>query len=128
MKPNQKQKAGVWLDNNRALIITQTDGDDKNDYSITGKIKGAENFGSGSEHAMNNSRQGDTLKFFKSLAKQLSAFDEIMIFGPGKKQEEFQNHLAEDGQFKNKKITIETANQLTDPQMIARVRDHFASS
>ncbi len=118
---NQRQSAGVWLDNQKAVIITNNSGD----YAIQEKVKGSENHGGGSEHSMNNARQTDTLKYFKSISNLLSKYDEILIFGPGKSQEQFQNHLQEDAQFKNKKITIDSAKQLTDPQMIAKVRDFF---
>ncbi len=74
---------------------------------------------------MNNSKQGYTVKYFKSVSGLLSNYDEILVFGPGKSQEQFKNHLHEDAQFKSKQITIESAEQLTDPQMIAKVRDFF---
>jgi hypothetical protein len=86
MKKTQKQFAGVWIDNQNAMIITN---------------------------------------HFKSVSTLLLNYDEILVFGPGKSQEQFQNHLKHDAQFKSKQITIESAEQLTDPQMIAKVRDFF---
>ena len=79
----------------------------------------------GSEHAMNSAKHADTLKYFKSLSSSLSKYDEILIFGPGKLQEQFRNFLNEDAQFKHTKISLDTAEHLTDPQMIARVREYF---
>jgi enhancing lycopene biosynthesis protein 2 len=66
-------------------------------------------------------------KYFKSVSNLLLHYDEILIFGPGKSQEQFQNHLQGDAQFKSKQITIESAEQLMYPQMIAKVRDFFKS-
>lgn len=120
---NQKQYAGVWLDNTKAMIITNTSG--SGDYAIQDKVKARENQSGGSEHAINNAKQSETLKYFKSLASLLTNYDEILLFGPGKSQEQLQNHLQEDAQFKNKQITIDSAEHLTDPQMIAKVRDFF---
>ena len=74
---------------------------------------------------MNNSKQGDFVKYFKSVSGLLTNYDEILLFGPGKSQEQFQNHLHEDAHFKTKQITIESAEQLTDPQMISKVREFF---
>ena len=126
MKPNnQKQYAGVWLDNDKAIIITKNDGNENSDYAIQDKLKAKGNQGGGSEHAMNNAKQSDSLKYFKSISSLLSDYDEILVFGPGQSQEQFQNHLQENAQFKNKKITIDSAEQLTDPQMIAKVRSFF---
>ena len=126
MKKNtQKQFAGVWLDNTKAIIISNASDDENGDYAVTDKIKSNAHHGGGSEHSMNNSKQSENLKYFKSVSGLLSKYDEILVFGPGKSQEQFQNHLHEDVQFKSKQITIESAEQLSDPQMIAKVRDFF---
>jgi stalled ribosome rescue protein Dom34 len=121
---NQKQYAGVWLDSDKAIIITNAS---ENDYAIEEKIKAKENHSGGSEHAMNNAKQTDTIKYYKSVSSHLLNYSELLVFGPGKAQEQFQNYLQEDAQFKNKKVTIDTSEQLTDPQMIAKVRDFFKS-
>ncbi len=76
---------------------------------------------------MNNAKQSDMLKYYKTVSNLLLDYDEILVFGPGKSQEQFQHHLQQDAQFNSKQITIDSAEQLTDPQMIARVREHFKS-
>ncbi len=124
---NQKQYAGIWLDNEKAIIISKKDENENGDYAIQDKVKAKENQSGGSEHSINNAKQSESLKYFKSISSLLSGYSEILIFGPGQSQEQFQNHLQEDAQFKNKKITIDSAEQLTDPQMIAKVRDFFKS-
>ena len=118
----KNQYAGVWIDNQKAMIITS---DNDGDYTIKEKLKADENFGGGSEHSMNNAKQSGNLKYFKTISNQLLKYDEILIFGPGKSQEQLQNHLEEDAQFNKKKISIDSAEHLTDPQMIAKVRDFF---
>ncbi|HVF80919.1 MAG TPA: hypothetical protein VM884_03255 [Flavisolibacter sp.] len=123
----QKQYAGVWLDNTKAIIITDTSESDTSEYTILNKVKAKEAQGGGSEHSMNNAKQSDMLKYYKTVSNLLLDYDEILVFGPGKSQEQFQHHLQQDAQFNSKKITIDTAEQLTDPQMIARVREHFKS-
>jgi stalled ribosome rescue protein Dom34 len=90
-------------------------------------LKARESHGGGSEHTLNNAKQSDSLKYYKSLANLLLNYDEILVFGPGKSQEQFQNHLQADTQFKNKEISIESEGYLTDRQVIAKVRDFFKS-
>ena len=126
MKQNsQKQQAGVWLDNEKALIITNGAQSERGDYAILEKVKAQEGQSGGGEHTINNAKKSDSLKYFKTVSALLLGYDEIFVFGPGKSQEQFQNHLNEDGKFKSKKITIDSSDQLTDPQMVARVRDFF---
>ncbi|HZF64206.1 MAG TPA: hypothetical protein VEZ55_06975 [Chitinophagaceae bacterium] len=121
----QKQKAGVWLDNTKAVIITHTLEDEKGSYSISSKITANEGHSGGSEHSLNNARKTDLLKYFKSLSSHLLAYEELLVFGPGMSQEQFGNHLEGNVQFKGKKITINSTEQLTDPQKVAKVRDFF---
>jgi stalled ribosome rescue protein Dom34 len=121
----QKQKAGVWLDNTKAVIITHTLEDEKGSYSISSKITANEGHSGGNEHSMNNARKTDLLKYFKSLSSHLLAYEELLVFGPGMSQEQFGNHLEGNVQFKGKKITINSTEQLTDPQKVAKVRDFF---
>jgi len=121
-KSNPRQYAGVWMDKENAIIITQTE---DADYGISEKLKAEGHQASGSEHSMNNAQHGDNLKYFKSLAAMLHNYDEILVFGPGKAQEQFKNHLDSDAIFKNKKISLDSGEHLTDPQMTAKVREFF---
>lgn len=125
MKDNQKQYAGVWLDNSSAVIISKTSGNDNSEYAIQDKVKAQENQSGGSEHTMNNAKQTGNIKYYKSVSALLLPYDEILIFGPGKAQEQFKNYLQEDAQFKSKQISIDSGEHLTDPQMIAKVRTFF---
>ncbi len=122
---NQKQHAGVWLDNSSAVIISKTAGNNNSEYAIQDKVKAPENQSGGSEHTINNAKQTGNIKYYKSVSALLLPYDEILIFGPGKAQEQFKNYLHEDAQFKNKQISIDSGEHLTDPQMIAKVREFF---
>lgn len=118
----QKQLAGVWLDNQHAIIIAQGEGQE---FGVQNKVKVTGTHGGDSEHSMNNSKQTESLKYFKELSSMLMPYDEILLFGPGQSQEQFQHHLKEDVQFNHKQITVDSSGNLTDPQMIAKVRDFF---
>lgn len=119
---NQKQYAGVWMDHHNATFITLADGE----FAIQDdKVVAGEYHGDKGEHAYNNAEKTDNRKYFKTIASQLLKFDEIYIFGPGKSQEEFLNFLKDDNHFRDKKITLGSAEKLTDPQTVAKVRDFF---
>jgi stalled ribosome rescue protein Dom34 len=123
----ERQYAGVCLDNTIAVIIAQDHENDNNEYTIHSKIDADKSNSSGSEHTMNNAKHADDIKYFKSISAALHSYDEVLLFGTGKAQEQFHNFLKEDAQFNNKKITVDSADNLTDPQMIAKVRDFFKS-
>lgn len=125
MKQEQpKQYAGVWMDHRNAIFITAESGA----FAIHDKVLAGEYHGDKGEHASMNAEKTDNRKYFKTIGQHLLPFDEILIFGPGKSQEELLNFLHEDQHFKHKKITLDSAGQVTDNQMVAKVRDFFSAS
>jgi len=122
---HQKQYAGVWMDHHNALFITPVDGE----YAIhEEKVVAGEYHGDKGEHAYMNAEKTDNRKYFKTIASHLMKYDEIFIFGPGKSQEEFLNFLHDDNHFNGKKITLGSAEKMTDPQTVAKVRDFFKNA
>lgn len=122
-----RQYAGLWLDSQHAMILTQQPDQETDLYSVMTKVASPEYHGGKGEHASNNAQQGLNHKYFKSIANLLLGYDEIWIIGPGKSQEQLFNFLSDDEHFKSKKISVDAAKQLTDPQLIALVSDYFRS-
>jgi stalled ribosome rescue protein Dom34 len=121
MKHQEKKRAGIWMDHHQAIFMTEENGH----FTIKEKIKGEEYTGHKGESFANNAERTINRKYHKAISNHLMEFDEIYLFGPGTSQEELRNFLHEDLHFKNKKITLGTSDRLTDPQMIAQVRDFF---
>ena len=86
----QKQYAGVWLDNDKAMIITNTPGNHVTNYTIQDKLEAREAHGGGSEHSMNSSKQSDSLKYFKALSSLLLNYDEILVFAQASRRNNFK--------------------------------------
>lgn len=122
-----KQTAGVWLDSQHAIIMAGNPESENGEYSIQAKASSNTYHGGKGEHAKNNADQSNLQQYFKSVANLLLKYDEILLFGPGKSQEQFLNFLNEDAHFQNKQITLDSAKHLTDAQMIAKVKDFFNS-
>ena len=121
----QKQFAGVWLDNRYATIISSSLETTLGEYGILNKVQASVSQVGGNEHSMSNAKKTEQQKYFKALSQLLVPFDEILLFGPGQAQEQFQHHLQDEVEFRNKRIMIHSSDQLTDPQRIAKVRDFF---
>ncbi len=116
------KRAGIWIDHREAIFITDKSGE----FAIQEKIKSEEYHGRKGENTSNNAKRNVDRKYHKELSNHLMNYDEIYLFGPGTSQEELLNFLHEDLHFKNKKITLGTADHITDPQMVAQVRDFFS--
>ncbi len=122
MTQEQKKCVGIWMDHRQAIFIN----DESGEFAITDTVNSEEYTGHKGEHTTNNAKRNTDKKYHKTLSNHLMNYDDIYLFGPGTSQEEMQNFLKEDLHFKNKKITLGTADQITDPQMVAQVRDFFS--
>jgi len=120
-----QRQAGLWLDQRNAILISRDSEKPEEDYAVRQKLHAPGEQRAGDEHTMNSGKQADTRDYFKTLATILSPYDQILIFGPGKLQEQFRNFLQHDAHFTDKKIDLDTAQHQTDPQMIAQVRGFF---
>lgn len=121
MSQEEKNCVGIWMDHKKAIFIKRENGE----FAIGHKVEADSYHGHKGEHIANNAKRSGDRKYHKAMANELMKYDEIYLFGPGTSQEELQNFLHEDQHFKYKKITLGTAGHITDPQMVAQVREFF---
>jgi len=131
-----KKEAGVWIDHRKAIIVF-----------VVGEKQEIKHINSNVEKQMQRavgSRSGGKFEsqMVPSDDRQQSGFTEhlntyyneiiscicnaesILIFGPGEAKDELKKHL------KSQKLDelivgIETTDNMTDPQIVAKVRQHF---
>ncbi|BAX80041.1 hypothetical protein [Labilibaculum antarcticum] len=123
-----KKKLGVWMDHTIAHII------EINKNTITSKtieslsLQGEnQNFGK-DESLKHNTEKGELSEFFKRLREVIKDYSEVILFGPTNAKIELHNLLKEDSHFNNIKIDTETADNLTENQMHAFVKEHFENN
>lgn len=122
---SEKKLAGLWLDQKKAIIVKNHDGQNISEFEISGLVK-SENTGSNSsEYAFHNSENSHKEKYFKEIEKIITNSVELFITGPGVAQEELKNHLLETAQFKNLKITMDSSQQMSDDEILEAVKLHF---
>lgn len=127
-KQQNKRVAGVYLDHTKAVVIRPAPDYEEGDYIIQDKLDAENHHRISDKDSGNHAKQSDLLKYYKSVASLLHVYDELYIFGPGNAQEQFQNHLREDAQFNKTEFSIDSSEQMTEPQMIVKVRGHFESN
>jgi hypothetical protein len=129
-------KAGVWIDHKQAVVVLLAD----SGQEIKRVKSGIEKPGAGSnpkkpytpnDFVAEDRRERKTddhrKKFFDEVIASFPAADALLILGPGEAKGEFSKHI------KAKKIRgvvveLETADKMTDPQIAALVKQHFAAS
>lgn len=116
---------GLWIDHKRAVIVSMTDDGQKIETLNAniekpddGNIPPADNIQQRVETEHLN-------KFYDRVIASLDDPESIFLIGPGEAKGELQKRL-EKTQIDKSAITVETADSMTDPQIAAKVREHFA--
>jgi len=132
------KKIGLWLDHVDAHFIEIEDGQELFETSHSGKesllrIKGETGSGikmgnyrsTNNEHRVQMREHEIIMDYYNALLKRLAEYDEIFIFGASTAKDELYNLLRTNKHFDGKLIQIESSDQITKNQMIARVRSFF---
>lgn len=132
------KKIGLWIDYTKAdfidvnsenkILKTINSGYDKTPREegrgADGTRWGANS--SSNEHRKENKLQGQLDKYYREVEKELSDYNEILVFGPGMAKNELKNILNENKLFNDKKLHIESSDSLTSKQLLAYVRNYFS--
>lgn len=123
----EKKFAGLWLDQHKAIVVKNHDAQNAFKFFLCSPVKAEVQHGNSNENAANNAEQTNKAKYFKEIAHLLTNSEEVFITGPGTIQEELKNFLHDTAQFKNLKITLGTAQQMSDEEVLNAVKSHFGA-
>jgi hypothetical protein len=130
-----KSNAGLWIDHREAIIVllSQTGEVIKRIQSeVEKQLRRAGDPASGlwvpQEVPADDSREraytGHLAHYYEAIIAALRDAGSILILGPGEAKGElkkqFEKHKSE-----TRTIVLETADKLTEPQVVAQVRRHF---
>ena len=65
-------------------------------------------------------------QYYEEVARALRGVELILIMGPGEAKGELKKHLQKPGQKLEPAIMIETADKMTEAQIIAKVKRHYS--
>lgn len=129
---------GLWIDHKKATIVTVTAQGEAISEVLSDVEKQLRRSGDsplkGSYEALqvpaDNSRQrsltGELNNYYDEVIGQIRDADSILIVGPGAAKHELQKRL-EDNRLGAKIVGVETVDKMTDPQLAAKVRQHFSA-
>jgi hypothetical protein len=134
------KKIGVWLDHSKAHFIDISMGpvsvetafsNQESEVrfkgeSATGTLLG-NNRSTHSEYHKHNREREITGEYYRMLSDRLKNYDNILLFGPTSAKDELYNKLSADKHFTSKTVKVEPADQLTENQMIAKVKKFFSA-
>lgn len=131
------KEVGLWIDRRRAFIVTI---ENKKEIikEITSNVEKKIRFGDGSRSKKSDGVLGSSSEdvwdrqfkirlenYYDQIVPFIREADAIYIFGPGEAKDELANHI-DWKNLKKQNIIIETADKLTDNQILSKVRARFA--
>lgn len=129
---------GVWIDQNKALIVTIENGVEKTD-TITSNVEhykphggSGTRFKGGPQDVIQDSkyleREKHQLKrYFEDIIEKINNTDALVIFGPAETNNKFGEELSVNHKLLSTKIKgIRKTDSMTDNQVKAWVRDFYA--
>ncbi len=121
-----KSKVGLWIDHEKAVIVfvsrdaheqSEVDSDIKSHHRQSrASIQG--------DDTRQNQETEHLNKYYDEVVAMIRETELAFIFGPGEAKGEFEKRL-EHARYKGRVVGVEPADHMTDPQIIAKVRDHY---
>jgi stalled ribosome rescue protein Dom34 len=130
-------QVGLWIDHKKATIVAVTEQGEAISEILsdveTQPRRAGDSPLKGSYEALqvpaDDSRQrvltGEFNTYYDEVIGQIRDADSILIVGPGVAKHELQKRL-EEKRLDAKVVGVETVDHLTEPQLTAKVRQHFA--
>ena len=133
-----KDKAGVWIDHRKAVIVMVTSTGEHTALLVSTVEKHAERSGDSPlkgryesrQVAADDSRQrtltGKLNIYYDAVIAALRNAESFIIFGPGEAKGELKKRLVK-SKFGGRVAAVETADKMTDRQIVAKVREYFSA-
>ena len=126
-----KKKIGLWIDNREAIIVKLTEKGEQIIRINSGADKqirfagGSRKDGLQTTEAIRGNKIDAQLgKYFDDIIAHIRDAELIQIFGPGEIKGELVKRL-KNSDLKECIVEIETADSMTENQIVAKVREYF---
>lgn len=133
------KNAGVWIDHRKAQIVALTAEGETTRIILSNVEKHAERGGDSPMKGSFDARQvpaddrrqraltGELNVYYDAVVEALRDYGTVLVFGPGEAKGELHARL-----LKNKQggriAAVETTDQMTDRQIVAKVRAYFGAA
>jgi stalled ribosome rescue protein Dom34 len=124
--------AGLWIDHRRALVVITSDGGEK-ELEIQSHVESQPGRNSKAPYEAQRVKGDDSRErayqsqfnsYYAEVIQAIRDAEAIFIFGPGEAKEDLRKHM-ERARLGDKVTGMEPADEMTAPQIAAKVRKHF---
>jgi hypothetical protein len=129
-----EKNIGLWIDHREAVIVVVTDKDEqitriKSDSEKQTRLPGGSRKDGlqQTENIRDKKFAMNLSQFYDEIIAQIRDAELIQIFGPGEAKGELVKSLEDEG-LKERIAEVETVDNMTDNQIVAKVRERFSTS
>jgi len=134
-----KTKVGLWIDHRKANIVTVTDQGEEMGLIVSKVEKQPRRSGDSplkgsyeplqvpASDSLQKTLTGHLNIYYDAVIASIRDAESILIFGPGEAKGELKERLERSG-LGGHIVGVETADNMTDRQIVAKVRQHFSGS
>ena len=130
-------KMGIWIDHKKAVIVSAS-GDSvtaktlESEVGPHGHYSGRAGYPTpdgphdGGGEKKYEGRYAEHLEqYYDEVISQLGQPEALLIFGPGEAKLQLKERLSRSKALSEHIVDIETTDKLTDPQIVAKVKEHY---
>ena len=121
-------KVGIWIDHKKAVVVSAsasgvTAKTLESEVGPHTRYSGSQDGGGEKKY---EDRHGQHLdRYYDEVITQLGQPEALLIFGPGEAKLQLKERLGRSKALSDSIVGIETTDKLTDPQIIAKVKEHY---
>ena len=129
-------KVGIWIDHKKAVIVSasaghvtvntlESDVEPHARYSGRAGYPPADGPRDGRGEKKYEGRYDEHLdRYYDDVISRLGQPEALLIFGPGEAKLQLRERLGSHTR-SNNTVAVETTDKLTDPQIVAKVKEHY---
>ena len=119
---------GVWVDHKKAVIVSIAAGE-VTTTTLTSDVGAHPHFAGsqegGGEKKYEQRHRAALDRYFDDVIARLGRPDALILFGPGEARLQLRERLGRSAVSPEVSVALEPADKLTDPQIVAKVKQHF---
>jgi len=123
------QQIGIWIDHSSAVIVSMSDSQVttktlESDVDAHPHYSGGRSPGGEKKYEQRHEEQLD--RYYDRVIGEVGRPEALLLFGPGEAKLELKERLGRSKQLSDCVVDLDTVDKLTEPQIVAKVKQHFA--
>ena len=122
-------KVGIWIDHEKAVIVFAsadhaTAKTVESDVGSHPRYSGPQHQEGEKKYEARNREHLD--RYYDDVISRLGQLEALLIFGPGEAKVQLRERLGRSQALSEGAVEIQTTDKLTDAQIVAKVKEHYA--